>query len=809
MNNSLAMKAGELLVNIISGKIGFLDLCKISRRDIDSMGRLKNKKLFLRLFLSYILILALPIVTIGYAMSGWFFSTLEAQRIESSKAIVYQARDNLDFQLMNLNDVIFQISRNTKVRKLAQTEDIDRVNRNFLIRDGMRELNKYSIHDKFGSDIWVYFKNHDLVLSRSRYYSSDKFYGEVINYEDITYEEWLTDIDDMGRTTVWTSKPVRKSSKKPEKKIITHIDTKSLNNVVFIILIDEAKLLGLFGADKINSGSIFGIIDERDQAMALSTRSKLYLKDNYLEGIGREAGSFIFSDEDKKYITAFDSSHILDWNLFYTLEKEALMGEISWIESLLKLIMVVCIIIGGILAYIMSSKNYRPVMEILKLMDLYDESVDFGSSKHEYDLIKDAMGDIYKRGQELEERLERQQPILRAHILERLIMDNTYIEQSEILDATKFYGLDFNLDTFLVAVVNIDDAGDFGNIKIETTRGLAFFAISNIGNEILERRAISYSIERDDKIVFIVNYDKNSEEPNYPLLDLFTDIKDYIGSKMGIFISIGVGRGYDSIYELSKSFNNAVTVCNLGLMNGADRITYYDDALLYPKSFYYPPEREIKLINSVKAGDIVAAEEILEVIYEANFGAGNLSRQMERLVLNNMMSTLFKTVDDVQLLVDRAFDRQLEELLLMANTVSPEGLFLNIKSLFLEICEHMAGLKDSNNIKLKNDIVEYIQDNYADKSLALIRIADEFNISVPYLSKFFKEQTGTNLNEYLNRIRVDEGKRLLETTDMTVQSIALRVGYNSANTFIRVFKKYENITPGQYRESQELLARES
>src|SRR5699024_2042496 len=126
----------------------------------------------------------------------------------------------------------------TKTRKFAHIKDIDEIKRSNLIRDEMRELNKHSMYDNLESNIWVYFKNHDLVLSRSRYYDSEQFYKEIINYEGITYEEWLTDIEKIGRATVWISKPIITSGEKPAQNLLTHIDTKSLNDAVFITLID-------------------------------------------------------------------------------------------------------------------------------------------------------------------------------------------------------------------------------------------------------------------------------------------------------------------------------------------------------------------------------------------------------------------------------------------------------------------------------------------------------------------------------------------------------------------------------------------
>ena len=72
-------------------------------------------------------------------------------------------------------------------------------------------------------------------------------------------------------------------------------------------------------------------------------------------------------------------------------------------------------------------------------------------------------------------------------------------------------------------------------------------------------------------------------------------------------------------------------------------------------------------------------------------------------------------------------------------------------------------------------------------------------MSTTYVSKVFKEEYGIGVVEYMNRLRIDGAKKLLETQDLTIREIAERVGFTSDIHFIRIFKKYENTTPGVYQ----------
>src|SRR5699024_8425163 len=93
----------------------------------------------------------------------------------------------------------------------------------------------------------------------------------------------------------------------------------------------------------------------------------------------------------------------------------------------------------------------------------------------------------------------------------------------------------------------------------------------------------------------------------------------------------------------------------------------------------------------------------------------------------------------------------------------------------------------------------YIQANYDQYDLSLEKIANEFKLSVPYLSKFIKEQSGSTFTQFVFQLRLDEVKRQLRETNNLIKEIIVSVGYQDVSNFNRVFKKMEGVTPGQYR----------
>lgn len=94
-------------------------------------------------------------------------------------------------------------------------------------------------------------------------------------------------------------------------------------------------------------------------------------------------------------------------------------------------------------------------------------------------------------------------------------------------------------------------------------------------------------------------------------------------------------------------------------------------------------------------------------------------------------------------------------------------------------------------------IVRYIQSHY--KTITLQTLAEHFHYSVPYLSKIIKEYTGKNFTQLIKTLKIKEAIEYLEKTDLSIEAISEKTGYNSADHFYRIFKEYQGISPLQYR----------
>lgn len=102
--------------------------------------------------------------------------------------------------------------------------------------------------------------------------------------------------------------------------------------------------------------------------------------------------------------------------------------------------------------------------------------------------------------------------------------------------------------------------------------------------------------------------------------------------------------------------------------------------------------------------------------------------------------------------------------------------------------------------KLKDEVLDYLEEHFADSEISQQQLADYFQISVYTLSKMFNNQIGIGFSEYLNSKRIEYAKELLSTTDIPVKNIAIMIGIPNDNYFSKTFKKYTGFSPIAYRE---------
>jgi two-component system response regulator YesN len=133
--------------------------------------------------------------------------------------------------------------------------------------------------------------------------------------------------------------------------------------------------------------------------------------------------------------------------------------------------------------------------------------------------------------------------------------------------------------------------------------------------------------------------------------------------------------------------------------------------------------------------------------------------------------------------------------------------------------DYMNSFKDTDSLRkavsFMLNAIDDIQKNSVEKSdvekaksfiannisnpITVQDVADHVNLSPGYFTKVFKRATGQNIKEYIARSKISAAKEMLENSNISISMIALELGYSYFSHFTQVFKKYEHITPSEFR----------
>ena len=115
------------------------------------------------------------------------------------------------------------------------------------------------------------------------------------------------------------------------------------------------------------------------------------------------------------------------------------------------------------------------------------------------------------------------------------------------------------------------------------------------------------------------------------------------------------------------------------------------------------------------------------------------------------------------------------------------------------VSEKEKGIFQTKGSRMRR-ITQYIDENYTQK-LLLSDIAEHENLTLSYLSHFFKDSFGMTFQEYLTRIRCEKARQMLLLTDLSLLDISISCGFSDTKYFNKGFQNLFGCTPKEYRYS--------
>ncbi len=125
-----------------------------------------------------------------------------------------------------------------------------------------------------------------------------------------------------------------------------------------------------------------------------------------------------------------------------------------------------------------------------------------------------------------------------------------------------------------------------------------------------------------------------------------------------------------------------------------------------------------------------------------------------------------------------------------------------VKEYMLKVLTGIAELLKERSTYSSDHVIDNVKlyiHNHFTQDLTLERVSSLFYLNPSYLSYLFKEKTAENFTDYINKLRIEQAKNLLRSTDDKVYKIAKTLGYDNPKYFFRVFKKMTGTTPENFR----------
>lgn len=208
-------------------------------------------------------------------------------------------------------------------------------------------------------------------------------------------------------------------------------------------------------------------------------------------------------------------------------------------------------------------------------------------------------------------------------------------------------------------------------------------------------------------------------------------------------------------------------------------------------------EKESMLLTKVRTGNVQEAKALLnELIGYVLFSEGG-NIDTVRIHAIELTTLLSRVAMDGGARTDSIYELNSRFLMLMAKEQNMEDLCYLLQDVVESFMDAMFSSKDKGNPYIRSAL-RYMAENY-DQPLSLSQMADTVGLSKSYFSTLFHEIVGVSFREHLCRIRVEESKRLLLSSEYSLTDIAAAMGFTDQSHYCKTFKRIVGVTPGQFR----------
>lgn len=520
---------------------------------------------------------------------------------------------------------------------------------------------------------------------------------------------------------------------------------------------------------------------------------------------GEEASSFLWTWEKRTYSVSFGQFERIGtkWTYVSLAPVNAITGPVIYLSKLVFLASGAALLLAAVLAWIASRRIYSPLRRLLELFS-GGKGAAAGPVGDEFQMIEDEWRHLTRQSMALQSKLESQLPQVKQGFLHQLMQGylSSYTEE-DLQERMRQYG--WNVDDCLYQVLFIRLTGMShprmkGRFSLGD-EGLISFAAANIVREMAGDRFEQCEVINfhDLTVGVLLGFHSRKQADRPRLYELAEALSRALNQILKLHVTISIGCAGTKVKQIPALLEEAKLALNYRKWDEDNQILDVEMLPAREKSqgFRYPFAAEREIIQAMRTGKLDEAERQLQAFLEELMRQGVTDLDVQQGVMNLLGSLeheiMQSGLNPNQLLAPVNRYEQLSAL------QEPE----QIRQWFAGqvIAPFLAEMESRSDHKIKKIVeaaIQFIQKHYM-KDISLDDCAEYCGTSTFLLSRSFKQVCGKNFIDYLTDLRMEKAKALLRDSERKIFDIAEQVGYQHSY-FNRLFKKFEGVTPTQYRE---------
>ncbi|MDL2233121.1 AraC family transcriptional regulator [Ruminococcaceae bacterium OttesenSCG-928-L11] len=751
---------------------------------------MRLQPIFRRFFVSYVIVLILPLI-IGIVLYSRASDIVMRQSILLQQTMLEKTVAMMDQNISRSNELVLRFYFDEGIRGLSGVSGNSMKSSDIVaFLNAKKSINSYKVDNSFTNQFFIVFPESNVVLGKDIVNGNlEFFYENILRYEGMSYEEWMTELRKCTGKIVWPSKLVRKND--VYSNMVTYLQPLDSNSAV-------------------PKGIVFFLFDEKMLAEALSVKGEpdisVYILDKLNRPIYQKgepipgeliekinasptstSGFFNEKFESGNRLAVYNVSELNGWKYVSFIPTHIALSELSAIKNITIVVTLITCIVGILAALFIAYKNSFPLHKVFQLLG--ESNALQSEEKPTLTALEDGVGNLVSTNRSMLVNYRQQATVLQALYVDRVLNGNGLLEDKDLeycannIEMFRIPGM-----WYCVLLVQVNNAlTHMEGIKVlsEGILGrLGFFLHSHL----------PHILNDNELAIILCGEDELSLQK---AANAYADGMRYYLEDESIPCIIGVGICVPSIRDIRESNRMALFAVQYAMSRKEAAPVVFSAAIASSDTFLYSPQVELQLIGNVKSSNAAAAEQILDDIYKRNFEENTLKPHMMKCLLYNLYCTFLKVSNSLSIsAIDNDFVVLLEK-----NNGSYPAVFHKLRSALLRAANQYEDGKKSHNTSLIQNILQYLDENYDNPDLDVVCVADEFHIAEGYLSQFFKEQTGVNFLTYLINLRMGKAKELLAAATGNIADVAGMVGYRNVYSFRRAFKRTLGMAPSEYRDA--------